>query len=106
MLESRFQRDKPSPNNAQLEQDLRTKITAAMPKASHLTSLECRHALCRVRSSHPDESTYQDYLAHVFLGQDHTTRVWPGQVWVAVPTDTTSSPVTSSVYLGLAEELP
>jgi hypothetical protein len=106
MLEARFQQDRPAPSRAQLEQDLRTKITAAMPRSSRLESIECRNALCRVRTTHLDPTTYQDYVSHVFLGQDETPRVWPSQVWIAVPKDMNATPIASSVYLGISQQLP
>ena len=106
MLEARFQRDQTSPNTAELEQQLRAKITAAMPAGSHLESIQCRNALCRVRTTHPDPNIYQGYLSHVLLGAEGSARVWPGQVWVAVPTDMSATPIASSVYLGRSDQLP
>src|SRR5204863_8569843 len=104
LLESRFTHDQTSPSSA-LERDLRTRIQAQLPAGSRLESVECRQALCRVRSLHPDQAAYQSYVAKAF-GTDPDTRVWTGHVWVAVPDASGASApaVASSIYLGRSEQ--
>jgi hypothetical protein len=107
LLEGRFAGDRASPDSA-LETELRTRIQKQLPPGSRLESVACRQSLCRVLSLHPDGDAYRAYVARSF-GTDQSTRVWPGQVWVAVPSAGGASPpgaVASSVYLGRSEELP
>jgi len=98
LLEARFQVDEVV-GSAPIEAELRRKITAALPDGSRIESIECRKAFCRVRSRHPDASTYQHYLSSVFSPEDAGARAWLGEVFIAVPSET-PGPVTSSVYLG------
>ena len=96
MLAARFDADPPEVDGA-LERYVARRVAAHMPAGSRLDAIECRQMLCRVRSLHPDRPTYDAFISAGLSDSNPDTRLWPGQVWVAVPGESKSGEVGARV---------
>jgi hypothetical protein len=89
----------------QTERTVKEKLTASLPEASAVRSIECRSSMCRVETVFHDPEAYGRFAQSAF--KDPETRIWNGGAFsTSLGTDDRGDMVVISYLAREGEEIP